>query len=74
MSFLLQQAGRTGFGNRHSTPWVAVVSAAHLATHDLAPDVAKHFRRPIEGVVVAGSEVAEKAVPARSGFLLAHSQ
>jgi hypothetical protein len=39
--FLLHQAGRTGLGGRHSTTWVAVVSAARLPAHDLAPDVAE---------------------------------
>lgn len=70
---LLDQAGRTGLCDRHSTPWVAVVPTAPLAADNLASDVAQDLHRPVQGVEVAGSQVAEQAVPAGSGSLLAHS-
>jgi hypothetical protein len=66
--FLLDQAGRTGLGGRHSTTRVAVVSAARLPAHDLAPDVAEHAPSPFDDAVVARSEIGDKA--RRSGRLL----
>jgi hypothetical protein len=59
--FLLDEAGRTGLGGRHSTTRVAVVSAARLPAHDFAPDVADHFSGPFEEAVVARSKVRAKA-------------
>jgi len=61
VSFLLDEAGRTGLGGRHSTTRVAVVSAACLPAHDLAPDVADHFSSPFEEAVVSRPEVRAKA-------------
>jgi hypothetical protein len=59
--FLLDQAGRTGLGGRHSATGVAIVSAARLPAHDLAPDVAEHAASPFEEAVVARSKVGDKA-------------
>src|SRR5260370_32817067 len=58
--FLLDQAGRTGLVGRHSTTWVAVVSAARLPAHELAPYVAEHTAGPFDEAVVAGSEIRDK--------------
>jgi len=59
--FLLDETGRTGLGGRHSTTRVAVVSAARLPAHDLAPDVAEHPSSPFDDAVVARSEIGDKA-------------
>jgi hypothetical protein len=59
--FLLDEAGRTGLGGRHSTAGVAVVSAARLPAHDLAPDVADHAPSPFDEAVVTGPKVRDKA-------------
>jgi hypothetical protein len=61
VSFLLDDAGRTGLGGRHSTTGVAVVSAARLPAHDLAPDVADHAPSPFDEAVVTGPKVRDKA-------------
>jgi hypothetical protein len=58
---LLDQAGRTGLSSRHSAARVAVVSAARLPAHDLAPDVAEHAAGPFDQAVVARSEIGDKA-------------
>jgi hypothetical protein len=59
--FLLDEAGRTGLGSRHSTTRVAVVSAARLPAHDLAPDVAEHATSPFDEAEIARAEVRSKA-------------
>jgi len=59
--FLLDQAGRTGPSGRHSAAGVAVVSAACLPAHYLAPDVAKDEAGPFDKAVVARSEVGDEA-------------
>ena len=76
--FLLDQAGRPGLGGRHSTARVAVVSAARLPAHSLAPDVAEHASNPFEEAVVARSEVRDEArglgrlVPAHLHIVIAN--
>jgi hypothetical protein len=69
--FLFDQAGRTGLGGRHSTTRIAIVSAARLPAHDLAPDVAEHTSSPVEEAVVAGSEIRDEA-GGPGGVLAAH--
>jgi hypothetical protein len=59
--FLLDQAGRTGLVGRHSTTWVAVVSAARLPARELAPDVAEYASGPFDEAVVARLEIGDKA-------------
>jgi len=59
--FLLDQAGRTGLSGRHSTTWVAVVSATRLPAHDLAPDIAEYARSSFEEAVLASPQVRDIA-------------
>jgi hypothetical protein len=58
--FLLDQAGRTGLGGRHSTTWVAVVSAARLPAHELAPGVVEHTAGSFDEAEVARAEISDK--------------
>ncbi len=66
--YLLDQAGRTGLVGRHSTTWVAVVSAASLPAHELAPNVAEYATSALDKAVFATSEIRHKA--GRPGRLL----
>jgi hypothetical protein len=65
---LLDHAGRTGLVGRHSATWVAVVSAASLPAHELAPDIAEYATSPFYEAVIARSEVRHKT--GRSGRLV----
>src|SRR5256885_10236482 len=68
---LLDQTGRTGLIFRHSTTWIAVVSAAPL-TAALSSDVGDDHAHPFERAVRARHEIAHEA-RRRWAYSSAHS-